>query len=161
MKMALRSIGTLALGLGVAGLALAGTVTTTLPVSATLQDTCTVSTPGVSFGTVTSTPASVSFDVTVNCSGGQTVAIALDKGQHGTATQRSMTDNAGHFQNYTLQRPGTLDAWGDNGHGGTFSGDVVTLNTGLAQTATGFARIFSLGGPAGSYSDVVNVRVDF
>ncbi len=139
------------------GLAMAGTASTTLDVSVTVGNVCTVSTAPVNFGTYDSISGNnASGSVTVSCNVGANYSIALDAGANG---YRQLSNGLGNYMSYELYDP-MGNVWGDNyvtvsgfAYSGASTGtDIFAVN---GQLAAGAAV------PDGVYSDVVNVVVTY
>ena len=162
----------------------AGTTSGSLGVSANVNNNCTVSTSPVAFGTYdpivtnSSTGADVlgSGTLTVNCTknagtgGGNAVTISLDFGQNATSSPRKMKNASLDLMNYDLYVPALAS--------GEYT-DCTTLSTIWNTTNVlsppssfwqGTAHAISVCGKipkgqttvsVGSYSDTVNVTVNF
>ena len=151
--------------------AAAGSVTTTMPVTATVEASCTVSATGVSFGSYSGTSVSANGSVTVTCPGGIAYKTSLNAGQHFTGSAsgaRAMGSDAGNALTYFLyQDAAHATQWGDNDVANTYppGASLAGAGTGVAQTLTVFGAVpastGSLTPPAGSYSDTVTVTVTF
>jgi spore coat protein U-like protein len=166
----LRLIGAISSAVLAAGLsqpAFAGTQTTTLGVSATVGDDCTISATSVAFGTVNVTsgsPATATGGLTVRCSAGTswTATASAGSGSGATATLRKMTLGVDPTKtlNYALYvDSGYVSVWGD---GSTGSG-ITGTGTGADDTRTVYARVPTGQASAtrGSYSDSVTVTVTY
>lgn len=111
-------------------------------------------------GNFTSNTDSSSGGVTVLCTSGTPYSIGLGNGQHHNGTSRTMTDGNSNFIAYGVyQNNGYSTAWGDIGSGNEVSG----TGNGAHQSSTVYARIPSgqTAVPAGNYSDVVVVTLNF
>ena len=143
----------------------AGTQTASLNVSATAVAACSVSVTDVNFGNYVGDYQYASGNVEVTCSPGVTYYIALDAGQHslGTDAGRQMSNGEvpPEFIGYELQsQPGI--PWGDEGYGDTYlASPVQDLGNGAAQNHEVIATAYAAAVPAGSYSDVVQVTVNY
>jgi spore coat protein U-like protein len=169
MKKLIFCLFILAVNVYYAGISYAGTKTSTLDLSVTVIDACTIiSTAPVSFPDYDgSTAVTALGDVTVNCSPEVLYDIAFDAGLNYDPTEsfRKLADDSGNVLNYTLEEPGTGSVLGDNGGcgEGTFTG------TSLNDTGSGTDQphdvqgIISAGqqAPAGpsTYNDTVGVTV--
>lgn len=151
--------------LGVASIANAVTVTSTMPVKIIIQDACNVTTTAptaLDFGTQGLLTANIdqTSTITVACTSGATFNIGLDGGAEGAAavTARKMAfgTNKVSYQLY-------LDSARSSNWGNT-----VGTNT-KAGTGTGSPVAFTVYGrvspqatpPAGTYNDTVNVTVTY
>jgi len=154
MKKLLLPVALLSSGLVFVGSANAAAVGSTLDVSATIINACSVSTSPVVFGTVVSgATANTTGSIVVTCDTGISYDIALDGGGNPAAT-RQMIGALGGFQPYTLQ-DGATD-WGD----GTIFGGVVT-GTGTGAPLSHTVNASMTAGAADIYSDTVNVTVSY
>lgn len=142
----------------------AGTTTDTLSVTATVSESCSLSTSTLAFGTydpasAIDTDASTTIDAA--CTDGTTFAVALDGGSSANISARTMNDggtNTLGYQIYTDTLRTTI--WGDGTTGSTKTGTGLGPLT--AVTMTAYGRITAQQNvPAGSYSDTVNVTLTF
>src|SRR5204862_420960 len=167
---------------GTCGLALAGSNTGSLSVTATVAQTCSVSaTSTLAFGAYDPLVANASSalagtgSVSIKCTKGSSgITIDLDAGAHVSGTQRRLqgatvtTD----FLNYGITQPATTSPWtscaGSTVWGSTVGGSVYTPS-GVTWSAAA-AQAFTVCGsvPAaqdvsvdGSYTDTVIVTVNF
>ena len=141
----------------------AGTATTTLGVSLTINAGCNVSTTSVAFPAQTVLASSVSQTgtVAVTCTNTTAYNVGLDKGAGSGASvsNRLMTGPASATVAYGLYQ--------DAGHGTNWGNTVGTdtaagTGNGNAQTLTVYGLISPQTTPApGSYADTVNVTVTF
>lgn len=158
MKKILLPVALLSSGLAVVGTANAATATSTLDVSANIISACTTATAPVSFGTVVSgSGASASGSVDVTCDSGVPYTVALDAGQYDDGATRRISDGAANFLSYTLV-DGTSADWGD---GTTFGGTVAGTGTGAVVNHVVDATLIGAAVPVGTYSDIVNVTVNY
>ena len=141
-------------------LALAATVTTTLPVSATVLSVCIVSALPLAFGNYSGAQNNATTSVTVTCSLGATYNVGLDAGAStgATVTTRKMT-LVTNTLNYSIAR----DAAYTQNWGVTIGTDTEPgTGSGLPQAVTVYGRIpagqFSA---AGAYTDTVGVTVTY
>jgi spore coat protein U-like protein len=145
----------------------AASTTSTLGVSATAAAACTLTAAPVAFGTLsTSAATSATGSVTVNCTNGDALTIALDAGTSASGSQRRLV-NAGNYLNYSLYQPtaaGTAEsspavAWGDG----------TALGSTFGTTSTGAAQVFNVYGSVpsgqtlyvGAYTDTVTVTLSY
>lgn len=141
--------------------------TTSLGVSANAVAVCSLSTTAVAFGNLSTTAATdATGSITVTCTNGDALTIALDAGGNASGTQRRLV-NSGNYLNYNLYQPtaaGNAEAsptvaWGD----GTALGSTYTA------TANGTAQTFNVYGEVpsgqslyvGGYSDTVTVTLTY
>jgi spore coat protein U-like protein len=143
--------------------ALAGTATTTLGVSLTINAGCNVSSSSVAFPaqSVLASAVNQSGSVSVTCTNTTPYNVGLDKGAGSGAsvTNRLMTGPASATVAYGLyQDSGHSTNWGN-----TVGTDTVTgTGNGSAQTLTVYGQIGAQTTPApGGYADTVNVTVTF
>ncbi len=141
----------------------AATTSDTLTVTATVVDSCSLSTSTLAFGTYdpasgTDTDATTTIDA--SCTTGTTFDIALDGGSSANISARTMSDgtNSLGYQIYTDTLRTTI--WGDGTTGSTAAGTGLGPLTPVTLTAYG--RITAgQNVPAGAYSDTVNVTLTF
>ncbi len=147
----------------VPGAAIAGSATTTMPVTMTITAGCTVTATSVAFAGQTTLSAAVTAMGTVNvtCTNSTPYNVGLDQGagSGATVTVRKMTGPASATVNYALYQNSGLT---------TIFGNTVGTNTeagtgnGSAQAITVYGQVPAQTTPApGSYADVVNVTVSF
>jgi spore coat protein U-like protein len=137
-------------------------VSTTLNVNANAVAACSVSTTAVNFGDYVGENLLSNGNVQVTCAQGTQYKICLDAGDNYPGTgNRRMTDGAGSYIEYQLLTNSVQ--WGDTTCGDTYPGSPVSsVGTGGAQNIT--VNGAALGGasvPPGSYSDIVNVTVNY
>ncbi len=153
-----------ALGL-MAGSAMAATSTTSFGVSATVEDSCSVSASALGFGSIdpianVDTDATTTIDVT--CSNTTSYDVGLDAGEttDATVTARQMTDTSSNTLDYSLYSDsGRTTNWGN-----TVGTDTVAgTGNGTAQTLTVYGRVPSGQQTAtvGSYTDTITVTVTY
>jgi spore coat protein U-like protein len=146
------------------GLAHAATDTTTFDVTATVEDTCSITANNLTFGVYN--PGAGNLDgtttVTATCTEGTAYDIGLDTGQNSadaTDTTRAMGDGSSNFLDYELyQDSGRTTVWGD-----TVDTDTVSATSaGGDESHTVYGQIpGSQFVPAGSYSDTINVTITY
>ncbi len=151
--------------LSVGSLALGATSTSTIGVSATVEDSCNLTTSALGFGSFaaiddTNVDATTTIDVT--CSNGTSYDVGLDAGTttEATVTSRQMQHSTSGTLNYSLYSDsGRTTNWGDTVGTDTVSGS----GDGTAQTLTVYGRIPSgqQTAPTGSYSDTITVTVTY
>jgi spore coat protein U-like protein len=145
--------------------AFALTASDTVPVTATVIDSCTVNSTALTFGNYNGIVGSALDSVgtvTAVCTMGTAFSVALDAGTGSGAamTARLLTGPGGATLAYSIfcDAPRT-QVWGD-GSGGT---DVATgTGTGVAQSFTMYGRVPSLQtSTVGSYTDSVTVTLTY
>ena len=148
----------------------ATTVTSNLPVSATVNPGCSISTSGVAFGTYAplaahaTSAATANGTVTVQCTLGTVATVTLGQGTNPGAGStdaspaRRLSDGASHYLTYSLYSDAlNLFAWGN------------TALTGVGHVGVGSATGLTVYGkldagqvvPAGAYTDTVVATVSF
>jgi len=154
------------LSLCIFGGAYAGTVGSTLDVSANVVPSCSVSTLPIVMGDMeAAVGGSATGSIDVTCSLDLAYNIALDAGlYYEPSPQRRMSDGSGNFLNYGIFTDGTFTSmWGDTDFGDTNTYPVVAgTGTGLLQSypvPSGTAPGQDV--PAGLYSDTVNVTIHY
>ncbi len=157
-------LSVLSLGLAFAGAAQAGTVSSTLNVSANLIATCTVTTTPVNFGDIPDLNYTYygNGDVTVNCAPGIPYNIAFDAGQHYASNSRWLHGTTTDIPYVLCKEASYLNLWGDSDFANTFSygSSVADTGTGINQTHAIYGLLSPSGTEAvGAYTDVVNVSV--
>ena len=151
------------------GLALAGTATADLSVTATVSNNCTISASAVAFGSYDPIVANKSADlqgtgtVTTTCTNGASVTVTLGQGSNpaqGSTDDvplRQMASGTNKLSYFLYQDENRTTVWGN------------TSGTGKSDTGTGSASELTIYGkvpqnqnvPAGSYSDTVVATVTF
>lgn len=145
----------------------ASTTTASLQVSATAAAACTLTTTPVAFGTLSATAATTATGtISVNCTNGDALTIALDGGANGSSGQRRLA-NGTNYLNYDLYQPNSgntgesspATAWGD----GTGLGSIYSVSsTGAAQNLVVYGSVPS--GQSlyvGNYTDTVTVTLTY
>ncbi len=141
--------------------AFATTGTTTIAVSATVTNTCTLTAGSLTFAAYTGVVDNTTGTFTVNCTNNGDYTIALNKG---LGTGATVTTRQMMFGTYTLgytifTTAGGSTVWGD-GTGSTVT--VAGVGTGLAQTINVYGQI-----PAGetaisgTYTDTITATVTY
>ena len=151
-----------------AAAAFANSTSTTLPVSATLLPTVSVSTTNLDFGTWVLTDGVIpsSATVTVQATAATNYAITMDFGQHFSAGWRHVQNGAFGVIYEILDPTGSFE-WSDQGYGNTYpsGGPVFSTGTGSAQSFTANGLLFVASAdpasPIGLYSDLVTVTVNY
>lgn len=161
-------------GLGVLGICLGydtgSNKISTLTVSMTVANDCTISAPSISFGSapVVSAFSTVSQTVSVNCTKGSAYTVGLGDGTHpvGVGGRRQMMSGGNYLAYDIFQSAGTT-RWGSVGAARRASTTAeVNPGTGLGSGSQIFnynARIYTdqATPPAGNYSDSVVLDVSF
>lgn len=149
----------------------AGSATANLGVSATVGNSCLVSTTPVSFGTynpASGTTTDTAGSVVVTCVTGTTYAVSLDAGTNastaGNVSTRRMSAGASKYLAYQLYLDSSYSTvWGDGNNGSTGNPSSGTFTgTGLAISHTVYGRIPSGNFVAsGVYADTVVATVTY
>lgn len=149
----------------------AGTASSSMPVSATVANNCSIdATGGLAFGSYdpavanASAPLDASGTINVTCTLDAAATITLgqganaDTGSTDAAPLRRMTDGATNFLSYALyQESGRTTVWGND-----TTTDVISTGTGAAVSHTVYGRVAAAQNvPAGAYSDTVVATVTF
>ncbi|NUR21973.1 spore coat U domain-containing protein [Frateuria sp.] len=147
--------------------AYAGTATSSMAVSATVANNCTISNGGVAFGTYdpivanATTDLAVTGTITTTCTNGASVTVGLDQGAHaGTgstaaAPVRRMLAGTTNYLSYQLYTDSAhTTVW--NATGPTVSGTGAAVATTVYALATKGQNV-----PTGSYADTVVATVTF
>ncbi len=147
--------------------AIAGSATSTLAVTATVRSSCSASTVPVAFGTYTpgAGPVTGSATITVMCTSGLGFAVALDGGSTsgGSISQRLMSSGARPLE-YNLYTSSALNSiWGDGVTGATRSGVASSDAPATRFTVFGLVPDSAVNQLAtvGVYSDVVTVTITY
>ena len=125
---------------------------------------CTVATPTLTFGTyapLSGAPQTANGTVTVNCTVGASVQIALSSG-NGTFAQRTLLGPAPAFLTYNLYTDAAFSTvWGD----GTLGTQTVLVNVPLLLTPASATIYGMIPGaqnvPVGSYSTTITTTITF
>ncbi len=156
-------VGAVIAGLAVAGATWAGTDTTTFTVSATVSDACSVTASNLDFGAyqpIAGVDTDATSTVTATCTLGTSYEIGLDAGS-GTpgTTTRAMTGGGGDFLDYELYSDTSRSiVWTDLAG----ANPVAGTGTGLDVPHIVYGRIpAGQEVPADSYSDTINVTIEF
>ena len=139
------------------------TATSVLPVALEITGTCAVRASDLSFGnyhTNASSPLPGQTTVLLECTTGTDVEIGLDAGQGAGATvqERRMSSGTDTLRYGLYQDATRVQVWGD-----TVGVDTVhAQGTGTPQAMTVYGQIPARQQvPAGSYSDIITVRMYF
>lgn len=147
----------------------AATSNSALSVTATAIAQCTVVAAPVAFATLSSTTMTSALgSVSVNCTAGNAISIALDGGANATSGQRRLA-NGSNYINYNLYQPTAAGnaqsnppvAWGNGG--------VTATGSAFSATCSGTAQMFNVYAqiPAGqtmysgTYSDAVTLTLTY
>lgn len=149
------------------GAACAGTATSSMAVSATVANNCTISNGGVAFGAYdpivanATTDLAVTGTITTTCTNGASVTVGLDQGAHpGTSSTpaapvRRMLAGTTNYLSYQLYSDSAhTTVW--NATGPTVTGTGAAVATTVYALATKGQNI-----PTGSYADTVVATVTF
>lgn len=150
---------------GVPAAASAETASSSLGVTATVTENCTVSTSPVAFGSVNTLSGGnvdATGGVTVTCTNGTPWAAAANAGSGSGASMatRKMASGANTLS-YTLYTDSArTSVWGD---GTSATAQVSNTGSGSAQLFTVYGRVLAgqASAPAGSYSDTVSVTISY
>jgi spore coat protein U-like protein len=144
----------------------ATSASTSLSVTASVNNNCTISTAALAFGTYDPvvTNASAVLDgtgtVTIACTKGATATIGLGLGNNPSGSTRRMTDGSGNYLTYeAYQDSSHSTVWGTSGAG------LLTPAAAPSKAARNFTVYGRIAGnqdvPAGSYTDTVTATVNF
>ena len=161
-------------GLGVLGICLGydtgSNKISTLTVSMTVANDCTISAPSISFGSapVVSAFSTVSQTVSVNCTKGSAYTVGLGDGTHPVSVGgRRQMMSGGNYLAYDIFQSAGTTRWGSVGAARRASTTAeVNPGTGLGSGSQIFnynARIYTdqTTPPAGNYTDSVVLDVGF
>jgi spore coat protein U-like protein len=143
--------------------ALAGTATTTVAVSATVSNSCTITAAALAFGQYTGILASGTTTFSPNCTNGAAWTVDADKGLNSTGVAGSIQRrlvNGSAFLNYNLfVNSNNTGNFGTTTTGGT---TIAGTGSGTAQSTTFYAQIPAQTGTlSGTYNDTVTLTVTF
>jgi spore coat protein U-like protein len=148
----------------------AATATANLTVSATIANTCTISTAALTFGAYdpivanATSPLNGTGTITTTCTTGASPVITLGQGLHaGTGSTdpapiRRMNTGSNYMGYALYQDSGHATVWGNT----SGTSPAAVTGTGLAQNTTVYGQV-SAGQdlPAGTYNDTVVATVTF
>jgi spore coat protein U-like protein len=142
------------------GSAAAQTAQTQLPIAATVNAACNITTLGVSFGVyspLSGTETTANGSVTITCTKDAGTSIELNQGLHGA---RNMSAGGADLLSYELHRTSVSGpTWGSSAAERLDSGPAPDM---AARTYTVYGRIPpSQVVAAGSYTDSVTATVNF
>ena len=152
-------------------LCFAGAASTSLSVTASIANNCTISTGALAFGGYdpVATNASTALDgtgtVTIACTKGASTTIGLDTGTHAgnaSGTTRAMSDGAGtpSYLSYELYQDSSRSTVWTNSGGGLYTPAAAPSKA--ARSYTVYGRVPSgQDVPAGSFTDTVTATVNF
>lgn len=151
--------------IAMAGSAVAGTTTTTMPVKITIQNACQLATgaaPTLDFGTQGPLTANIdqTTTLTVTCTTSAPYNVGLDAGTNssGNVANRAMNNGAVKVAYQLYSDNGRTKVWGNTIGTDTLAG----TGNGAAQTLTVYGRVPPQTTPAaGVYTDTVNVTVTY
>jgi len=144
----------------------AASTSTSLSVTASVNNNCTISAAALAFGaydpvvTNASSPLDGTGTVTIACTKGATTTIGLGLGNNATGSTRRMTDGSGNYLTYeAYQESSHSTVWGTSGAG------LLTPAAAPSKAARSFTVYGRIAGsqdiPAGSYADTVTATVNF
>lgn len=152
-------------GAGFASAAIAAVATTTIPVTATVIDSCTVDAAPLAFGNyngISGGMLDAVATITPTCTSGTAYTVALDAGQGSAATQiaRKLTGPDGAALNYGIFTDAARSTvWGD-GTAGT--GWKVGAGAGVAQPVMMYGRVpAAQAAMVGAYADTITVTLTY
>ena len=152
-------------------LSFAGSTSTSLSVTASVSNNCTISTAALAFGAYDPivTNASTALDgtgtVTIACTKGASTTIGLDTGTHSgnaSGTTRAMSDGAGSpsYLSYEIYQDSSRSTLWANSGGGLFTPAAAPSRA--ARSYTAYGRVpAGQDTPAGSFTDSVTATVNF
>lgn len=135
----------------------AATANGTLDVQATVVNTCVVLTAPVVFASVGLDEVTANGSITVNCTNSSAFTVALDGGEAGNISARTLTHDSlpASFTYQLYTDAGLTTVWGDGVTGSQANG------TGPSETLTVYGRTTSTPDTAGAYADEVQVTVTY
>jgi spore coat protein U-like protein len=145
--------------------AIAGTTSSNIAVTATVNAQCTVTTGAVAFGTynpLTATDNDATGSLNVTCTNGTawTAAAGIGTGTGATLASRKMKSGSNLLDYVLYTDSGRTTVWGD---GTSSTATVGATGTGSAQSTTIYGRLpgGQSSAPVGSYADTVAVTIAF
>ena len=145
--------------------AIAGTTSSNISVTATVNAQCTVTTGAVAFGTynpLTATNNDATGSLSVTCTNGTawTAAAGAGTGTGATLASRKMKSGSNQLDYVLYTDSGRTTVWGD---GTSSTATVGATGTGAAQSTTIYGRLpgSQSNAAVGSYADTVAVTIDF
>ena len=148
-----------------ASAAIAAAATTTVPVTATVVDSCTVEATSLAFGNyngISGGMLDTVATVTPICTTGTAYSVALNAGQGAAATQsaRTLTGPDGAALQYGIYTDAArLSVWGDGTAGTTLKSGT---GNGSTQPVMMYGRVpAAQAAMVGSYSDTITVTLTY
>lgn len=142
------------------GIAQAATGNSSMPVSATVQATCSITASPLAFGPYASTQVDAATTLAVNCTNTTSYNVGLDAGSGAGATvaQRKMV-NGTQALNYTVYSDlGRATLWGATVGTNTVAG----VGSGAVQTLNVYGRIPAGQAPTpGAYADTLTATITY
>ena len=143
----------------------AATATANLPINASVNANCTISTVGVNFGVYDpiGVNAAANLDqtgtVTVTCTKGSGLSIDLGLGANASGAIRRMNDGSGNMMTYELYSDnGRTTVWGSGASGLA----IAAAPSKVARSYTVYGRVPSAQDvSAGNYSDTVVATINY
>lgn len=165
-RLALASALFVAVGSAAPSMAVAGSNTSNLEISASVPSSCTISTLGLTFDSysyASGFPADGAGTVLTNCTRNTNAVITLDQGNNFATNssneaplRRLKNTDTTNYLNYTLyQNSAMTTIWGNSTNTGVTSSNEST-STGVYGRIPAGQNV-----PAGSYSDTVTATVTF
>ncbi|HUX72534.1 MAG TPA: spore coat protein U domain-containing protein [Steroidobacteraceae bacterium] len=161
----------LAAGALSAGAAHAGATSTTFPVTATVQATCSATASPLGFGTYTPGvgPLTANTPISVQCTQGTAFTVALNRGSTtgGTIGQRLMANGTNTLQYNLYTVAGLTTVFGDGTTGSTVGGTGAGVGVANAQTVTVYGQlpdnaVNQAAVPSATpYSDLITVSITY
>ena len=150
----------------VAANAHAGSASTSLALSATVSNNCTISTAPVGFGSYDPVVANATANldgtgtVSIACTKGATTTIGLDLGSNASGSTRRLTDGSSNYLTYELYQDSSRSTvWGNSG-AGLFTPAAAPSKA--SRSFTAYGRVAgSQDVPGGTYTDTVTATVNF
>lgn len=144
----------------------AGSVSTSFPVTVSVDAACTVAASGFAFPTYSGVGVDSTSTIDVTCGQNVPYQIALNGGNNfnsGTGHRR-MASGATFLDYQLYQQNGFQTVWGDSGFQGTMPNGTpkAGTGTGASQQHTVFGHLYANQTvPGGTYTDTVLVTVNF
>ena len=150
----------------------AGTATSNLAVSITIQASCTINAASLNFGntvagtTLVASNVNVATTVSVTCTSGSPYSVGMDNGANVSGSQRRMK-NGSNFLNYNLYTDaGRTNAWITTGSPSSCtpaSSCYLGTGSGSPQSVNIYGRVPSTGTapPTGTYTDTVTMTITY
>lgn len=150
--------------LSLADPARAGTVQTTMNVSATVQNSCIISAAPMLFGNydpVSASPTNASTSITVTCTTGTSFGVGLSAGSTSgsTVSSRHMGNAANRLSYALFSDSGRTTNWGNSPGVDAPSNTIATASPSVLSVYGQIPAQQNI--PAGAYSDTVTVTVTY